>query len=94
MNHITVMEQALDALDSLTDRIDGTGFSESDEFSYALDVISALRAAIAQPTKPLTTEQWGAIALGVGCDADRDDPVLVGKLVRAIEAAHGIKEQS
>lgn len=48
----------------------------------------------AQSAKPLTIKQWGDIALEAGIDEDFDDPVLVEKLVRAVEAAHGIKEKS
>jgi hypothetical protein len=42
------LQRAIDALDRLTDMIDGTGFSESDEFNNALDEISLSRAAIAK----------------------------------------------
>lgn len=44
-----LLKQALDALDAITDKIDGTGFSSSNEFSHCLDTIDALRAALAQP---------------------------------------------
>lgn len=44
----SVVEQALEALDALTDRVDGTGFANTDEFDRALDSISALRAALEQ----------------------------------------------
>jgi hypothetical protein len=40
------LQSAIDALDRLTDLIDGTGFSYSDEFSSALDEIDLGRAAI------------------------------------------------
>jgi len=40
------VRDAVHALDALTDRIDGTGFSESDEFNRALDEIDLGRAAI------------------------------------------------
>jgi hypothetical protein len=42
------LESAIDALDRLTDRIDGTGFAHSDEFRSALDEIDLARAAIAK----------------------------------------------
>ena len=45
----SVVEQALEALDALTDRVDGTGFANTDEFDRALDAIDALRAALEQP---------------------------------------------
>jgi hypothetical protein len=40
------LQRAIDALDRLTDLIDGTGFSYSAEFSSALDEIDLGRAAI------------------------------------------------
>jgi hypothetical protein len=39
---------ATDALDALTDRVDGTGFASTDEFHHALDEMRFGRAAIAQ----------------------------------------------
>ena len=42
------LQSAIDALDRLTDLIDGTGFSYSAEFSSALDEIDLGRAAIAK----------------------------------------------
>jgi hypothetical protein len=42
------LQSAIDALDRLTDRIDGTGFSYSEEFISALDEIDLGRAAIAK----------------------------------------------
>jgi len=42
------LQSAIDALDRLTDLIDGTGFSYSAEFGSALDEIDQARAAIAK----------------------------------------------
>lgn len=44
------LNAAVSALDQLTDRIDGTGFSTSDAFSNALDEIDLGNAAIAKAT--------------------------------------------
>lgn len=38
--------RATDALDLLTDKVDGTGFAESDEFDNALDEIDLGRALL------------------------------------------------
>jgi hypothetical protein len=46
------LQSAINALDALTDKVDGTGFSSSDEFNHALDEISLGRAAIAQAVQP------------------------------------------
>jgi hypothetical protein len=42
------LQRAIDALDRLTDMIDGTGFSNFDEFNNALDEISLGRSAIVE----------------------------------------------
>jgi hypothetical protein len=39
---------AVEALDRLTDLVDGTGFSDADDFNRALDEIDLGRAAIAK----------------------------------------------
>lgn len=54
----SVVEQALEALDALTDRVDGTGFANTDEFDRALDSISALRAALEQPQVKQEPVAW------------------------------------
>jgi hypothetical protein len=41
--------QALDALDAITDKVDGTGFNSSSEFDQCLDAIDAIRQHLAQP---------------------------------------------
>ena len=55
-----LLQMAVDALDAITDKIDGTGFSSSNEFSHCLDTIDALRSALAalmpEPWKP----EWPA----------------------------------
>ena len=48
---IKALERSADALDRLTDKVDGTGFSSSDEFNNALDEIDLGRAAIASARK-------------------------------------------
>lgn len=47
---LTRLQEAVIALDALTDLIDGTGLSESDEFNRALDEIDLACAAIAEAT--------------------------------------------
>ena len=44
------LQAAVNALDRLTDRVDGTGFSKSDVFTNALDEIDLCNAAIAKAT--------------------------------------------
>jgi hypothetical protein len=48
---IKALQRSVDALDQLTDKVDGTGFSSSDEFNNALDEIDLGRAAIASARK-------------------------------------------
>jgi hypothetical protein len=45
---LEALRRAVDALDALTDKVDRTGFAESDEFNRALDEIDLGRAAIAK----------------------------------------------
>lgn len=46
-------EKALEALDQLTDDVDGTGLSSKPSFDSSLDAITALRAALTQPEQGL-----------------------------------------
>lgn len=50
-----LLEQALDALDAITDKVDGTGFNSSSEFDQCLDAIDAIRQHLAQPAYSLDT---------------------------------------
>jgi len=43
------LQMALDALDAITDDVDGTGLNTMPSFDKAIDAITALRAALAQP---------------------------------------------
>jgi hypothetical protein len=43
------LQMALDALDAITDDVDGTGLNTMPSFDKAIDAIAALRAALAQP---------------------------------------------
>jgi hypothetical protein len=45
----TLLQQALDALDAITDDVDGTGLNTMPSFDKAIDAIAALREALAQP---------------------------------------------
>lgn len=45
---LEALRGAIEALDRLTDLVDGTGFSEADDFNRALDEIDLARAAIAK----------------------------------------------
>lgn len=44
-----VMQQALDALERLTEKVSRTGFADSDAFTNALDTADLMRVALAQP---------------------------------------------
>ena len=48
---LEALKRAVQALDDLTEKVDRTGFSESDEFARALDEISLGRTAIAKATQ-------------------------------------------
>ncbi len=48
---LKALQSAVDALDALTDKVDGTGFSSSPEFNRALDEIDLARAVIAKATE-------------------------------------------
>jgi len=43
------LQMALDALDAITDDVDGTGLNTMPSFDKAIDAIAALREALAQP---------------------------------------------
>ena len=45
-------QQALEALDAITDDVDGTGLNTKPSFDASLDAITALRAALAEPEYP------------------------------------------
>ena len=44
-----LLQQALDALDAITDDVDGTGLNTMPSFDKAIDAITALREALAEP---------------------------------------------
>ena len=44
-----LLQQALDALDAITDDVDGTGLNTMPSFDKAIDAIAALREAMAAP---------------------------------------------
>ena len=44
-----LLQQALDALDAITDDVDGTGLNTMPSFDKAIDAITALREALAAP---------------------------------------------
>lgn len=48
------LQMALDALDAITDDVDGTGLNTMPSFDKAIDAIAALREALAQPAP----ERW------------------------------------
>ena len=44
-----LLQQALDALDAITDDVDGTGLNTMPSFDKAIDAIAALREALSAP---------------------------------------------
>ncbi len=95
------LQMALDALDAITDDVDGTGLNTMPSFDGAIDAIAALREALAPdhlrdvaekvapaaPAVPLTEGRITAIANELAFGGGHCN---VYELARAIEAAHGI----
>jgi hypothetical protein len=141
------MQRALEALDAITDDVDGTGLNTKPSFDASLDAITALRAALAEPEypqgqastdvgvpvyvvkkaepvawiysqgtakvaslnhvpgvratplytappqrKPLTDDEIKAVIQSID-PGEQYLPKALRQFARAIEAAHGIKEQ-
>ena len=51
MTQTEVMNLALEALDAITDDIDGTGLNSKPSFDMALEAIAAIKKALAQPAQ-------------------------------------------
>ena len=97
------LQMALDALDAITDDVDGTGLNTMPSFDKAIDAIAALREALAAdhlrdvaekaapaaPVVPLTDEQIEALPMWKRFVGLW--PETRREIVRTIERHHGIK---
>ena len=83
------MEMALEALDQITDKVDGTGFNRSDEFNYCLETIDTLRAALAEQEAVQVPAGWKLVPV-----VPTERMIFEGSCAQSLPGPHYISEST